>query len=443
MVLHVYAELWSPQPPPQSMVAVAKAFCRSLLWGRETAPLSRTELAIYGFGAAFTAYGLSIVAKPAYRVARQALGWRPPAKMDVSLANVTNHGSRAESRYAGSAETNMSMADGQVAVGHYGDNQFRVSGSGWRLDLGPTECLITPCHVWEEVLARAGDRVTLRGKTRDLEVKDSDVVRQEIFTDVLLIQLPPNTFARLGVSKASIVSIDKKASAKIAGPVGMGTMGYLSLSDRAFGMTHYEGTTLPGYSGAPYTVAGKIAAMHLRGSDTQNGPNIGVSAQIIYVTAKKVLNLNLEDSEEWLIDQVTKRKRRIFIDNSWNHPDSYRVRIGNQFAIIDREVMGQALGESLDEYVDFIDFDPTGPKESTGSGNLMTPGALPSLAEPQGSGPLDHQLLISEGLNAWLESLDHLSTTELRKILSKSNQLYQKRCHASTTTSGQTKPATI
>nr|QJI53810.1 MAG: hypothetical protein 1 [Solemoviridae sp.] len=391
---------------------------------------------------AFGAYKLSA---PTYRVARLALGWRPPAKMDVAPQNVTNHGSRAESRFAGSVETYMSMAIGQVAIGHYVDNEFRVSGSGFRFDVGPNECLVVPAHVWEEVVMRAGDRVTLRGKTADAHVSDSEVVKKEIYTDVFLVQLPPSVFSKIGVAKPNIGSLDKRSAAKLAGPAGLGTLGNISLSDRAFGMTYYEGTTLPGYSGAPYTVSGNIVAMHLRGADTQHGPNIGVSAQMLYVTAKKTLDLKLEDSEEWLVDQVTKRKKKMFIDQTWGHPDSMRVRIGNQFAIIEKETIASALGSDLDEFVDYIDFsDNNGAFESAGtaSGNAQTPGVLLSLAEPQGLEPSAAQTSINLGLNDCMKLLQSLPEEEIRKIRNKSFALLQKRSPGSAITNGQAKTAT-
>lgn len=390
----------------------------------------------------YAAYGLCRSLPSTYRNVRLLMGWRPPSKLDVSPASVTNHGSRAESRFAGSVETAMTMATGQVSLGHYGDNQFRVSGSGWRMDVGPLECLVVPAHVWEEVVSRTGDRVTLRGRLKDCELSDADVVKEEIYTDVFLIKMPPNTFSRIGVSRPTIIPIESKSAAKVAGPAGFGTMGYLALNDRAFGMTWYEGTTLPGYSGAPYTVAGKIAAMHLRGADTQHGPNIGVSAQLLYVTAKKHLDVRIEDSEEWLIQQVQNKKRRIYIDSSWGALDSYRVRIGNQFAIVDKDAFDATVGASWDEYVGYLDYDPTGPVESSGSGNLPSPGALPSLAEPQvlaQSVPLNYASL---DINDWLTALDALPTEKLRRLMSQSQALYHLRLKDSPSTSGRPKKVT-
>lgn len=431
--------------PPQSMVKSLLKLVPLPTWGGN--PLSLAVAATTGTVLVGSlAYGTYCIAAPAYRVARIAMGWRPPSRLDVAPSNVTNHGSRVESRFAGSVETYMSMANGQVAVGHYADNDFRVSGSGFRCDVGPNECLIVPGHVWEEVVMRAGDRVTLRGKTSDVHVKDSDLVKREIYTDVFLIQLPPSTFSKMGVGKPTIGSIDKKTPAKLAGPAGMGTLGNLSLSERAFGMTHYEGTTLPGYSGAPYTVSGNIVAMHLRGADTQHGPNIGVSAQLLYVTAKKMLDSKLEDSEEWLIDQVTKRKKRMFIDQTWGHPDSMRVRIGNQFAIIEKDVIASVLGADIDEYVDYLDFNEIhdGAPESIDSvqGNSQRPGDSTSLEDPQGSEPSVAQNSVTTALIDCIKSLE--STLEkTKKPARRPNKSYRKQSPESATTSGQGAQATI
>lgn len=432
----------STPAPRQSMVRSVLGFFRLPTLGGKSLSLS-VEIAAGTLVLAPLAYAVYKAAAPSYRVARLALGWRPPSKLDVSPSNVTNHGSKAESRFAGSVETYMSMAVGQVAVGHYSDNEFRVSGSGFRMDLGPVECLLVPGHVWEEVVMRAGDRVTLRGKSADVHLNDRDIQRQEIYTDVFLIQLPTNTFSKLGVGKPKIASLDKRSAAKLAGPTGMGTLGTLSLSERSFGVTHYEGTTLPGYSGAPYTVAGDIVAMHLRGADTQNGPNLGVSAQLLFVTAKKVLDLKLEDSEEWLVDQVNKRRKKMFIDQTWGHPDSMRVRIGNQFAIIEKDVIAAALGAEIDEYVDYIDFsEVNGSQESSQSGNLNAPGVLLSLASPQGLEQSSPLTSISIGLEDCLKSLTKLPTDQLKKIASESTRLWHKQSQESATTSGRTKKAT-
>lgn len=431
--------------PPQSMWQSVLQLSVPTTWGGN--PLTLTAQAATGTmltGALL--YGAVKMAAPAYRMTRIAFGWRPPSRLDVAPQNVTNYGPRAESKFAGSVETYMSMAIGQVAVGHYADAEFRISGSGFRIDVGPHECLVVPAHVWEEVVMRAGDRVMLRGRTADVEVKDSEVRKLEIFTDVFLIVMPPSIFSRLGVAKPTIGSIDRKAPAKLAGPAGMGTLGNISLNDRSFGLTFYEGTTLPGYSGAPYTISGNIVAMHLRGADTQHGPNIGVSAQVLYVTAKKMLGLALEDSEEWLIEQVTRRKKRMIIDQTWGHSDSLRVRIGNQFAIIEKETIAAALGEEFDEYVDYIDFsEMDGNNESTGNnqGNLQHPGASTSSEDPQGLEQYAALNSLTTALQDCVKSLEGMKHQPNQRKRARPNKSSQKQSTELASTSGQDQEVTI
>ncbi|APG75778.1 hypothetical protein 1 [Hubei sobemo-like virus 45] len=380
---------------------------------------------------------------------RRSFGWRPPMKMDVSPASVTNHGRLAESRFAGSAETAMSMAVGQVAVGLYMEGSFRVSGSGFRVDVGDLETLIVPAHVWEEVVARSGDRVVVRGKKADVELLDSEVRKHEIHTDVFLVVMPPNAFSKAGVGRSTIVPIVGKLSAKVAGPHGMGTFGTLSLGERAaFGTTWYHGTTLPGYSGSPYTVSGNIAAMHLRGAEVQHGPNIGVSAQMLYVTAKHVLNQRLEETYEWLTE-MAQRKADIEYDQSWRSQDTVRVKVKGQFAIVDKDAMNSAYGDDWHNQVRYRDYTEDSKRNrhsaltQESSGNAARPGVLPSPVGPQGLVAYAGPSCQNTGSVSCEELCMGLTDAELKRLSSVANRYYSQRLNALKITSGQGQTPTI
>lgn len=253
------------------------------------------------------------------------------------------------------------------------------------MDVGPISCLVTAGHVWDEVVARTLDHVVLRGPVRDVQVELDSLTIHEIHTDVYLVVMPPNVFAQLGVAKPRIGAFDR-ATAKIAGPESMGTVGVISIPrSAAFGTVWYEGTTLPGYSGCPYSVNGMIVGMHLRGAETRNGANIGVSAQMLYVTAKYVLNQKLEDTEEWIAEVLSKKDEVILVDKNWGHSDSSRIFLRNSYHILENDVLYGAVGDRYQKNLQFVDLpeDLEMPKKKRGkrgenlesSGNGKTPGA--------------------------------------------------------------------
>ncbi|APG75900.1 hypothetical protein 1 [Hubei sobemo-like virus 44] len=371
-------------------------------------------------GATVITVGIGVaVVKGWYRLKR-AVGIRPSTKVQVTPAAVTNHGSR-ESRFAGSAEVAMPMATGQVLIGFYSGDEYITSGGGYRMDLTTGPYLVVPCHVLDEVEARGSGEVVLRGPKTDISMKLDRENIAEIITDVYVMKVQENLFPNLGVKKPKIGRIERTASAKIAGPGGKGTLGDISLQIGQVGMTYYRGTTLPGYSGCPYQVDGNIVGMHLRGSIVPDGPNIGIAARMIYITANYLL-AKPEDSLEWLTDQVIKRGNKLKIDKNWGSLDSYRFQLGGDFAIVESDTIYEALGEDwLDKYTEYSDFEDRyhskkkGKSRGESAGNEQSPGVSGLPESAQGSQSLVGQ---QSPPSEWKlsDGLDKLSRKQRQKL---------------------------
>lgn len=130
--------------------------------------------------------------------------------------------------------------------------------------------LVFPKHL---VLAAEGRDFIAMG------VRGKVLLNQRIFdsanmSDVAYMPLSESLWTQIGASKAKLIAMKSTlANVAIFGPRGLSFGSAFQTKIR--GLINYTGSTVPGYSGAGYTVNGQLLGMHL---GTTNLVNMGVTA---------------------------------------------------------------------------------------------------------------------------------------------------------------------
>lgn len=135
-------------------------------------------------------------------------------------------------------------------------------------------------------------------------VIDSNDFTRVQSSDLVCALLPPNVWSVLGVANGlPVEKIDDGMSVAVSSPQASST-GTLSSTDYIF---HYEytGSTLPGFSGAPYMQASRIAGMHL-GAGTLN---IGLSIKAIDLLLDHP-DLGIDDIDEYQGESNKRGKKK-------------------------------------------------------------------------------------------------------------------------------------
>nr|UGO57132.1 MAG: hypothetical protein 2 [Riboviria sp.] len=235
-----------------------------------------------------------------------------------------------ESTRAGSEETKMGPAKCQALVGSLNGSDFTVHGSAIRIE----DWLVMPAHVFHHA-----DRCVVRGRQTCLDVTDIDYV--ELDTDLIGLKMTPKQMSIIGL-RNNPIQYDIPLSGSyvtIVGASGKGTSGAISHDSRIFGRVTYTGTTLPGYSGAPYMSGSYVFGLHTSGGVVNGGYAAGYIAILLLQLDKR----RLESSEDWL-QGAYQQKKSVLVDPKWNDLDEVRVRVGGRHAIVLRASMAKAFG---------------------------------------------------------------------------------------------------
>nr|UKZ11866.1 hypothetical protein [Guadeloupe mosquito virus] len=213
---------------------------------------------------------------------------------------------------------------------------YHVMGQCFWVDEG----LVTAAHVIEgfEYLCIYKDeekRIEVGPKTFEIGNGDYAVCRNPTLITQKL-GLSKAKFARLAVEKDAGLSVNITA-------MGKRTIGFLDRHPQ-FGYVRYSGSTIKGFSGAPYYFGRTIFGMHL-GSDSKN---LGYDGAFLKTELKpsrvirNQLNLRTEDSASFL-EQQLERYEEVEYSRSPYNPDEYKVRIGGMYHIVDEEVLSTVL----------------------------------------------------------------------------------------------------
>lgn len=204
----------------------------------------------------------------------------------------------------------------------YGNN---VVGCGFRLG----DKFFTAGHVLENregvvIVTSSGAEVLVRSS--DFQLLNMDAV----CLDISLYKVLQN------MQSAKSAVADHSTQAMITGPNEMTSSGILTIS-KAFGYLDYAGSTVNGFSGAPYRNGPFIVGMHTNGGGSSQS-NCGLS--ISYMLAVFNGHRETDYEEEWADDHEEMAYR-----SSPYNPDEAILRCGGRYSIVDRQTAGRIIAE--------------------------------------------------------------------------------------------------
>lgn len=296
-------------------------------------------------------------------------------------------------------ELNAKLPQFQCEVfGAVGGTKFYPLGQAFWVDQG----LITAAHVVYDV-----DSIMLVREGIELIVGKDDFVFLD--GDIALYNISQSETAKLGLCKAKLSQdavIGKSGLMASVVAFGQRSTGFLGEYEQ-FGYCTYGGSTLKGFSGAPYYLNKTVFGMHLGG----NISNLGYESAYIRSILKpsKTIVGSQESSDEWLIEQA-QRSMKFEYQRSPYDPDEYRVKMNGRYHMVDEVVLSEMLANSrgvsnsngIDyeleahsvEGVDDLPLCPRGAMDFQDQGNLIRAPAViagahgveqvPANARPQG-----------------------------------------------------------
>uniref|UniRef100_A0AAU7L0M3 Peptidase S39 domain-containing protein n=1 Tax=Zeugodacus cucurbitae sobemovirus 2 TaxID=3159483 RepID=A0AAU7L0M3_9VIRU len=142
-------------------------------------------------------------------------------------------------------------------------------------------------------------------------------------------------FARLAVQKNSGLSVNIVA-------MNRRSIGFLR-EHVQFGYVEYLGSTIKGFSGAPYYFGKTVFGMHIGSHKT----NLGYDAAFLRselkpsrIIRKDVGSISNEDSATWLEEQIDRFGDFTYVRSPYD-PDVYKIKVGGQYHIVDEDVLGK------------------------------------------------------------------------------------------------------
>nr|QHD64766.1 ORF2 [Plasmopara viticola lesion associated sobemo-like 1] len=205
--------------------------------------------------------------------------------------------------------------------------------------------------------------------------------------DVARAELTAAESAKLGLKQAKLMTKAVEVNSGLfvkAVAFGKQSMGMLERHS-AFGFVNYAGSTIKGFSGAPYFVGNTIYGMHV-GTGVSN---LGYEAAYIDMLHKR----RSEDSDDWLVDQALSGAKYEYQQSPYD-PDEYRVKIKGKYHIVDEDTLGKMTagkgGKRVEKFSD-LEFEslevpvpveelplaPRGAVNHVDSENLMAPQVAP------------------------------------------------------------------
>lgn len=296
-------------------------------------------------GVGYMAYQASVPSKakkvftsvvPGYRWARAKFG-----KYEIVIPQSSSASLIMESRRVGSDEVPLTMPKVQCLIATRTGSEMHVIGCAVRF---AGNYLVAPDHVLS-----SGSGIEKFAKGSQTWVSLGDLERIQLDADLCAIKLSDKQFAAIGVSVCKPRSLTGTTLAKIVGPDSKGTSGLLRHDPMAFGMVLYNGTTLPGYSGAVYTAGPSVYGIHQMGGKV----NGGFSADYVHNMLLVATNQRLESSPEWLLGQF-----KAGVKMTWRptgDPDTFQMRAGEQYVLVDQDDMDRVFGTKWKNFRDIED----------------------------------------------------------------------------------------
>lgn len=280
--------------------------------------------------------------------------WKGWIKTEDVTHRVTDSSKRTlvlESMRTGSDEFPCIPNKYQATVGCIVDDVFQAVGGAHR----EYDYLVMPTHVIAAALTLSNkDTISIKGNQGILEV--GYVSFEDIDTDISAAKLTEKEWSTVGLSKVSIEhEIDETIGERVSiqGISNKGTIGNLTHAND-FGMVHYSGTTINGYSGGLYMKGSKTCGMHTCGGKI----NAGYSASYISMRlrdaypdksteddeeAKK--RKGYSDSETWFEQQMQgKNAKHVRFDRT--EEGRARLRIRGRYVSIKEDTLIKVCGNN-------------------------------------------------------------------------------------------------
>nr|UCD55935.1 MAG: hypothetical protein 1 [Solemoviridae sp.] len=222
----------------------------------------------------------------------------------------------------------------QAAIyGVIGDSKPFPVGQGFWIDEG----FITAAHVVQDL-----DEVVLSKNGVKLFYYRDDFVTLD--GDMAILKVTAAQTQKLGLSKGKLSPTAITPNGGLIAQIvafGKRSAGFVDVYPQ-FGYCKFGGSTIGGFSGAPYYLNKQIFGMHLGG----NLDNIGYEAAYMRSvlrpskTVRNSASYDPEDSDDWLIEQANR-----FVDFSYDQnpydPDEFRVKINNRYHMVSYEVLNE------------------------------------------------------------------------------------------------------
>lgn len=228
--------------------------------------------------------------------------------------------------------------------GSRGGSEFHVRGQGFRTETG----ICTAAHVvsdLDEIKIVVGDKFVILPKNEETE---DDFLQLE--GDLMMIFLEDKHFGILGMTKPKLSALAVTEGSGLMAQVvacGQRSMGFLTPLEDKFGYIEYQGSTVGGFSGAPYYVNNIVFGMHLGGHVANIGYDAAYLRSLLNPSKRTIKEDGLayvgEDSEEWLNEQIERSENFQWSQSPFS-PDEYRVKINSQYYFVDDDVFGRMYG---------------------------------------------------------------------------------------------------
>lgn len=205
-----------------------------------------------------------------------------------------------------------------------GQEQLVVGGCCIRTDYG----IWVPSHVLgpkPETQYLIGRRLMRTNKKGEMESYYPQVSLAEYYStitdsntfgnEMVSIPLSQAHMSQLGLTVAKMTNLPAKALATIVGPEGKSSMGLIQ-TGVIFGTLQYEGSTLSGFSGAPYIVSGKVVGIHLHGGHGGNGGQEVFYLNQLYKIDRGIVDESFagDDSGAKVMEMAFKNNRSLQIE---------------------------------------------------------------------------------------------------------------------------------
>nr|UGO57585.1 MAG: hypothetical protein 1 [Riboviria sp.] len=362
----------APAPVPQGLVSNLGGLVTGCLKGIGSVPYVKE--AAYATGLILTVF----VARRSRKV-REAVDdgvWRLKERIGMKMIEKPSGKVNSiipESIRDNSHELETAMPKIQVKVGKVVDGEFVVFGSAVRI----ADAIVVPAHV---IISASDDNGNVWLKGSQSVIRFSSESFELIETDLMARNTQSEEFSRIGMPHVRLAEClgEKGEFVSVCGIAGKGTVGRLKHDPTSFGKVMYSGTTMPGYSGAPYTIGNAVSGIHCWGGKI----NGGYSASYVKVLVQKQLG-RVDETEIWLMEKFQKKcfKKADIKFNPGN--DEAWIRYEGKYHLVSGETFRKARG--FDYLEDFENHDSTRVGESVISGesnSLTLPGASGNVSDP-------------------------------------------------------------